>query len=399
MPLRPERQIETRRSYITIPAVWKWGVVVALIALAGCLIVWNPRRVKVELVPVVDSLPSWDGSYPYLTISLGAVGSNRVDFDTSTQFFKPTIRHGSAINEFQVDLHSGEFVLRQSDLFVADVMPLSLARTYRAWDFEKRARAFGAGTNHPYDICPTMTRFPYTYMDLNLENGRLMHFDRISKGTGYANAVFRHGATSSEFYGAQYAWNGGGWTLDFRDGRRLFFPEAYYAKNFAQGAPFEMQDGMGHRIQLKRDKQRRLAEIVSSSGRTITLQYDEADRIVAAVDGRGNFRKYAYDATDHLESVSDGSHVLYRFKYEPLLHAVGFNPYLMTAVLDGNGKELLRNIYDTDTGRISEQRLANGEVYRYKYTLSWREIVEASVTGSSGTRTFFFRHGVFWKEK
>lgn len=402
MSLTAESPTKMPRPRIAVSAAWKWGVVLALIAVAGLLLVWKPRRrpVKVELLPIADSLPSWDGSYPYLTISLGAPGADRVGFDTSTQFVKPTVRHGFPINEFQVDLHSGQFVLRQSDLFVPDVIPLSLTRTYHAWDFEKRASEFGAGTNHPYDICPTGTRFPYTYMDLNLEDGQQIHFDRISKGTGYADAVFRHGATSSEFYEARIAWNGDGWNLDFRDGRRFLFPEAYYAKSFAQGAPFEMNDGMGHRIQLKRDKQRRLAEIVSPSGRAITLQYDEADRIVAAMDSLGNLRKYAYDATDHLESVADESHVLYRFRYEPLLHAVGFNPYLMTAVLDGNGKELLRNIYDgNDTGRISEQRTANGEVYRYKYVLSSTEIVETNVFGPSGNRTFFFRHGIFWKEK
>jgi hypothetical protein len=35
------------------------------------------------------------------------------------------------VNEFQIDLHSGLFVLRQTDLFVPDLMPLVLTRTYR----------------------------------------------------------------------------------------------------------------------------------------------------------------------------------------------------------------------------------------------------------------------------
>ena len=49
-------------------------------------------------------------------------------------------------------------------------------------------------------IWPTGSRFPYTYIDLNLEEGRQMHFRRVSKGSGYADAVFRHEETSSEFY-------------------------------------------------------------------------------------------------------------------------------------------------------------------------------------------------------
>jgi len=120
------------------------------------------------------------------------------------------------------------FILRQTDLFVPDSVPLSLTRTYRVWEWD--TRAFGAGTNHPYDICPTRTRFPYI-LDLNLEDGRQIHFPRISSGTGYADAVYRHDETLSEFYGAQIAWNGDGWTLDFVDHRKFIFPEAYNAKS------------------------------------------------------------------------------------------------------------------------------------------------------------------------
>ena len=378
-------------------------MVLVLAACSAFLLVWKPakRPVKVELLPFTDSPPVWNGSYPYLVISPVGIDSNRVEFKSSVLLIKPTVRHDSPINEFQVDLHSGMFVLRQTDLFGSDVMSLALIRTYRGWDFDNRAREFGLGTNHPYDICPTMTRFPYTYMDLNLEDARQIHFSRISKGTSYADAVYRHDETSSEFYGAQYAWNGDGWTLDFRDGRRFLFPEAYRGKTFAQGAPYEMQDGGGHRIQLKRDKQRKLEQLISPSGHTIAFEYDGADRITKATDDAGNVRKYAYDSTDHLASVADASGLLYRFEYAPLLHLAGYDPYLMTAVVDGRGKVLLRNIYnDSDGGRISEQRLANGDVYRYEYIFVKQDVVETMVTDPIvGRRKFFFRRGVFTREE
>jgi YD repeat-containing protein len=383
--------------------VWKWGLVLVLAACGAFLLVWRPaaRPIKVELLPFTDSPPVWDGAYPYLTISPVGTESDHVTFKGSIVMIKPTVRHDPPINEFQVDLHSGMFVLRQTDLFISDVMPLSLTRTYRGWDFDNRARAFGLGTNHPYDICPTMTRFPYTYMDLNLEDARQIDFPRVSRGTGYADAVFRHDATSSEFYGAQYAWNGDAWTLDFRDGRRLLFPEVYHAKNFAQGAPYQMQDAHGHRIQLKRDQQRELEQLISPSGHTITFKYDGAHRIIEATGDTGSTRKYSYDSTDHLESVADASHVLYRFKYAALLHLAGYDPYLMTAVVDRKGKVLLQNIYnDTDGGRISEQRLANGDVYRYEYIFVKQNIVETIVTDPIvGQRKFFFQHGVFTREE
>lgn len=125
----------------------------------------------------------------------------------------PTVRHGAPVNQFEVALDSGMFKLRQTDIFVADIMPLSLTRTYRVWD--EFSRAFGVGGNHAYDICPTGTRFPYTYMNLNLKDGRQIYFPRISKGTRYEDAVFRNGNAGSEFYDARVGWNGNGWNARF----------------------------------------------------------------------------------------------------------------------------------------------------------------------------------------
>jgi YD repeat-containing protein len=390
--------IENRKigqSQFWHPPLWKWVVVVALVACATFLLFRKPSN-RVELLPFTDSRPAWDGSYPYLTTSAVDVGSEHPKFKSSLLLIKPTAHHESSVNEFQVDLHSGMFVLRQTDIFIPDVIPLSLTRTYRAWGFH--SRAFGEGANHPYDICPTGTRFPYTYMDLNLEDGRPIHFRKISKGTGYADSVFRHDETSSEFYGAQIAWNGNGWTLDFRDGWHFLFPEAYYAKNYAQGAPYEMRDANGHRLQLKRDKERNLEQLISPSGRTITFTYDGAGRIVEATDDAGSVRRYSYDSTGHLETVEDASQLLYRLEYTRLLNSPDSDPYLMTAVVDGRGTVLLQNTY-RDGSRVSEQRLANGNLYRYDYIFVKNEITQTIVNGPTGKTELFFRHGIFTKEE
>ena len=181
------------------PPIWKWGLVVLLTACSAFLLFWKPafHPPKVELLPLTYARPTWDGSYPYLVISPIDNGLRNVKFKSEIRWIRPTVYHESPINQFQVDLHWGMFVLRQTDFFISDTMPLTLTRTYRPWDPQNRA--FGVGTNHPYDICPTMTRFPYTYADLNLEDGRQIHFRRISKGTGFADAVFRHDETASEF--------------------------------------------------------------------------------------------------------------------------------------------------------------------------------------------------------
>lgn len=378
------------------PPLWKWAVFIGLVCLA-LLITWHrpARPSKLELLPFTDSPPAWDGSHPFLTIAQVA-GSVPNRFKSSVERIPPTLHHDAPVNEFQVDLSSGRFVLRQTDLFVADSMPLSLTRTYVAWGHH--SKAFGVGGNHPYDICPTGARNPYTYMDLNLEDSQYIHMLRISKGTGYADAVFRHSETASEFYGAQVAWSGDGWTLSLRDGSRALFPESYNAKNCAQGAPTRMLNAAGHHIELKRDRLRNLLELISPAGHTITFKYDSVDRIVEAEDDARNLRKYSYDRTGHLETVSDTNGVRYRFEYAPLLQATGFDPWLPTFVMDGQWKVLLHNKYLW--GRVSEQTLANGEVYRYEYRMNGSEVLETTITTPGGDRKrFFFENGMLTREE
>jgi YD repeat-containing protein len=373
---------------------WKWSVAVILVGVAAALWWWPSPPVKVELLPFSNTPPAWDGSQAWL-IMAPVAGSTPLKFKTEIAMVKPSVRHESPVNEFVVNLRNGNFKLLQTDLFVPDIIPLCLTRTYFAWNSGRRA--FGVGMNHPYDICPTGTRFPYTYMDLNLEDGNVIYLPRISKGTGYADAVFRHSRSSSEFFGAQIAWNGNGWTMTFRDGRKIYFPEAYYAKNFAEGAPTEMVDSEGHRIQLKRDAARNLEEIISPSGHKIQFKYGFADRIAEAWDDMGNVRRYSYDQTGHLHTVSDGTQLLYRFEYERLMSGDN-DPYLLTAVLDGNWNLLVRNKFLN--GRVSEQTLGDGEVFRYEYQFNGAEIIRTTVTLPSGEKNvFFFQDGILTDQK
>jgi hypothetical protein len=391
------RQYPVGRSNFWHPPAWKWIVFLILISFSGFLLFRkpSPALVPVELLPAPDSKPDWNGSYPYLVISLSNLKSSEANFKSSITLNTPSLRHDSPMNESQVDLHSGRFVLRQTDFFIPGDPPLALVRTYTVWDGS--TRAFGSGTNHPYDICPTGSRNPYTYMDLNLEDDQQVHFRRISKGTGWADAVYRHDETSSEFYGSQIAWNGDGWTLDFRDGRRFFFPEAYHATNYAQGAPLRMCDARKQCVELRRDERRNLQQVISPSGSIINFKYDQTNRIIEAQSDSGDIRKYSYDSSGHLDTVADGSHLLYRFQYTALLHSPGYDSYLMTAILDGRGNVLLKNDYHD--GRVSQQTTHNGAIYRYDYLFVQREIVQTWVEDSMGRRKFYFQSGRFLKEE
>ncbi|MGH9512859.1 MAG: DUF6531 domain-containing protein [Terriglobales bacterium] len=389
-----------RTPMFSIPAVWKWCALLVLLSGSIALRFRNqPHKraangpIHVKLLAHLNSTPTWDGAYPYVVVSLPDSGSHSLKFKTSILFKQPTLRHESPINQFEVDLHSGMFVLRQTDLFVADVMPLVLTRTYHTWDYY--AGAFGLAHDHPYNICQSGDNHPYTYSDLYLEDGRQIHFPRISEGTGYADAVYRHTETSSEFYGAQITWNGVGWSFHFADGREFLFPDSYHAKDCAQKAPLEMRDGADHRIQLQRDKASgNLEKLISTSGHTIKFRYDGASRIIEAGDDSGNIRKYSYDSIGHLQTVADASRVLYRFEYERLNRSAN-NPYLMTVITDGEWRMMLRNKYRG--GRVLAQELANGEQYTYDYILdrNRKQVIETDVKLPDGrTRKFFFENGI-----
>ena len=373
----------------------QWFLATVLFCVAAAMW-WLPLRpAKFAIRPFDATPPAWDGSQPWLIIS-PIPNTSPVRFQSSVQFVKPTIRHDAPVNEFIVNLRNGNFKVRQTDLFVPDVMPLCLTRSYYAWSPD--SRAFGVGTNHPYDICPTGTQFPYTYMILNFEDGNAIYLPRVSTGKGYADAVFRHEQTSSEFFGAQIAWNGKGWTMTLRDSRKIYFPDSYKAKTFAQGAPTEMVDANGNRIELKRDQARNLEELISPNGGKITFKYDAANRITEAADSQGNVRKYSYDVGGHVETVSDGQQILYRFEYQRSANQSGDDPYLLTAIMDGDWRVLLRNKFVNE--RVSQQKLADGETFRYEYQFKGGKIAQTTVTLPSGEKKeFFFRDGILIGQK
>jgi len=138
---------------------------------------------------------------------------------------------------------------------------------------------------------------------LILEDGEFLYFDRISKGTSYADAVYMHTETSTRFYKATQQWNGNGWTMRLTDGSQILFPESYNATNMAQGAPSEIRDGKGNRLKLKRDGKRNLQEISTPHGHWLRFSHDDLSRIKRAEDDAGEWAEYDYNSDGMLATV------------------------------------------------------------------------------------------------
>jgi YD repeat-containing protein len=277
--------------------------------LLACLIVvalnmQRSRQTKAAVVPEYSNrlvaAPRFDGEFPCVFASV-TDGGVRPQVGNCAM---PTV-HGTPIDRFEADLRYGNFVLRETDLFLDDGFKVPLTRTdcSHEWVDQNPMHAFGRNSNHPYDIAPIGTRFPYTYQMIVLEDADFLYFDRISKGTGYADAVFQHTETSTRFYKATTRRDGHGWITKLADGSEIRFPESYNAKNLAQGAPYEMRDASGNRLELQRDPRRNLAEIKTPHGHWIRFSYDDLSRIKRAEDDMAHWTNYDYTADGMLKSV------------------------------------------------------------------------------------------------
>jgi YD repeat-containing protein len=331
-----------------------------------------------ELLSLPPAHASTDGSYPELLIRYSSPSMGKSPFDVSFTRNSPSLAHASAVNQFEVNLSTGKFIARQTDLFSGGAMPISLTRTYDSYD--SNSQSFGIGAMQLYDADPVGSRFPYTYIDLIMEDGEAVHFDRISRGTGYTDAIYEHRTTSSpEFFGARIRWNGDGWDLTLPDGRTYIFPEAYSAKTVGQGAIIEVRNASGQSVKIDRRSNGDMENVISSTGHRIDFSYDNLGRIVEAHDDVGNTRKYSYDSDGRLVLVSDAKSNLYLFAYDQ---------WLMTRILDGNGNDILSIAYLR--GRVAQVRLAGRDIYRFTYDVdSQGRVVRTVVSGPDGTAKEF----------
>ncbi len=257
-----------------------------------------------------------------------------------------------------VDLTTGLFVLSHTDLALPDVLPIVLTRTYRPRD--SISRAFGIGATHPYDIFLVGNILPYTWQELILPDGGRIHFDRISAGAGYTDAVYEHTATPTRFYKARLAWNGNGWTITLKDGTLLIFPDSYNTTRPQQAAITELRDRFGNRLLLTRDGASNLTRITAPSGRTIDFTYDASYRVTQAKDTIGRTVTYTYDASGRLATVTNPVGGVTSYTYDA--------SHRMLTLTDARGITFLTNEYDT-AGRVVRQTQADGTTYQFAYVL------------------------------
>ncbi len=305
-----------------------------------------------ELLPQVANFDyaKVDGRYPCLRVSKpknAALDAMEVALTKCVQ----GVYLDKELDEIEVDLR-GDLITRSTDLFLPGPVALSATRCYRYWD--NFSRTFGQNTAFSWDLFPVGSRQPYTYIEIIPCDGNRLRFERISKGTGYADAVYEHRTTNTDFLGSRISWNGNGWDLKLRDGSLFLFPESYYAKRSIDGALIEFRDAKGLSVKMYRQERRNLKKISTSDGRSITFEHDTADRIITAEDHQRRKVNYLYDHGGRLLEVQ-GLKSTTRYVYgETDLLAV-----------EENGRRIAE--FDYDRGRVSRVTLPGRGTYRFRY--------------------------------
>ncbi|MEQ1727380.1 MAG: RHS repeat-associated core domain-containing protein [Vicinamibacterales bacterium] len=278
-----------------------------------------------------------------------------------------------------VDLSTGLFVHRKTDLTVHGLMPLHVDRAYRPAD--ARMRPFGIGSSHEYEVFLMGSANPWTYIDVVLEDGARIHFDRTSPGTGWFDAIYTHTQTPSRFYMSSIRWQPstvlGHWRLTFPSGDIWMFAESSAATAPSAAGLIGILDRFGNRIDVERSgPYASVSRVSTSNGRYIAFDYDSSNRVIRLTDNAGRTVSYTYDALGRLWKVTNPEGGMTQYTYDA--------SHRMVTITDERGVRFLSNEYDA-SDRVVRQTLTDGAAYAFAYTTDAQgRVVRTDVTNPRG---------------
>jgi RHS repeat-associated protein len=278
-----------------------------------------------------------------------------------------------------VDLSTGLFVYEKVDLFLPDLIPIALTRSYRPAD--PVTREFGIGTKHPYSLHLWRPNFTYETADLILPDGKRIHYVCDNPNDPLGQLRFEHTSTPTAFYKSTFTWNGFGWDLTLRDGTVYVFGD---------NAPLQaIRDRFGNTLTVQHaaGQEGNITRILSPNNRWVSFTYDVIGRITQALDNIGRTVGYQYDASGRLWKVTDAAGGVTEFTYD--------TSHRMLTIKDPRNITYLTNQYDSN-GRVSQQTQADTGVFEFDYTLNGSgKVTQTEVTDPEGhvTRTTFDTNG------
>lgn len=278
-----------------------------------------------------------------------------------------------------VDLSTGLFVHRKTDLAVSGLIPIHVDRAYRPAD--TRTRAFGIGSSHSYEVFLIGNANPWSYIDIVLQDGARIHYERTSSGTGWFDALYEHTATPGQFYKSSIRWHPssvlGHWRLTFPNGDVWMFAESSTATTTAAAGLIGILDRFGNRVDVVRGgPDNAVTRVSAANGRYLAFTYDSGGRITQIADNAGRTVGYMYDGLGRLWKVTDPEGGVTQYAYDA--------SHRMTTITDERGIVFVNNEYGVGD-RVVRQTLPDGAVYAFSYTTDAQgRVVQTDVTNPRG---------------
>lgn len=287
-----------------------------------------------------------------------------------------------------IDLKTGEFLHSEADLAIADIVPLTIERSYRPNDMKRRE--FGIGTSWNWGYTLNRPGTDYSVLELIQPNGTAIRFDRIS-GTG-VQGVWRQAGSNTQFGGATLStvydsdptqpW-GRAFRLRLSDGSQMQF------SSWNDIRLRWIEDRYGNRTTLVYDAGE-VRRIVSPSGRSLTLEYDGNNRVQTIVDHTGRRWSYAYDANGLLKDVIYPDNKAKHYAYQVRLQGAALEQHRIESIVDRRGNRVLLNEFEVvagrSTGRVIRQTLADDSKVEIDYGHIDNGVAGTLVTEADGSK-------------
>lgn len=291
-----------------------------------------------------------------------------------------------------VDLATGLFTYRQTDLYLPDVIPISVTRSYNSGD--GRPRAFGINTNFDYGM------FLYSSVggataptDLYLPDGSDIKYTCISGCDNHRTAIMQAQTTATKFYLSTIKYwattsSQFGFSVSLTDGTTYVFLglDAGPTRQLAA-----IVDRFGNQVTITGSTLAHtspITQITSPNGRYINFSYTNAacsTCVTSATDGAGRTVSYVYDTSNRLSTVTDANGGITSYTYD--------SSNRILSIKDPKGITYITNQYNS-YGQVTQQTLGDGtnqflgdepNQYQFAYTPSTGgRAIQTNVTDPAG---------------
>jgi len=274
-----------------------------------------------------------------------------------------------------VDLATGRFIVRKTDLVLPGRLSVVVERTYRSEN--PRTGLLGVGWNlAPWES--TLSQSGSGYL-LTLADQSSYLLSPTAPGRW-------DNQTEPSLRGAVLSQVGAGFQVRFKDGTVQRFDPIVGVANLWGLAT--LSDRHGNTVTVTRaagsigtTQGLRIASVTEPAGRSLLFSYDSLGRVAFLTDPLGRQVRYSYDPAGRVETVTDPAGGVTRYTYDA--------SHRILTITDPRGITFLVNEYEPTTGRVTRQTQADGGVFTFAYTVTGSAVTQTVVTDPRGNPTTY----------